>query len=161
MPEATLTSTAGTPYVLRERTTGKVVLLYFGYTHCPDVCPVTMANIAQALAKVAPDVRQAVTVIMVTTDPRRDTPDVLRTWLDRFDRDFVGLTGDSVAIASLAQSLRLGTPIVEKNDADTGYTVAHSATVLGYSRDGLAHIAYPFGLRQQDWVHNLQQLAAP
>lgn len=161
LPADTLLDTDGLPWPIAAKVAGKPTLLFLGYTHCPDVCPVTMANIAQALAHSSPEVRRAITVVLITTDPRRDTPEVLRNWLDRFDRSFIGLTGDSALIADLSRRLRLGIPVLPSERPDTGYTVGHSATVLGFSRDGLAHVAYPFGVRQADWVRNLERLVNP
>jgi protein SCO1 len=160
-PELILTATDGRAFDFRRDTEGRAVLLFFGYTHCPDVCPVQMANISAGLAKVAPGVRQAVQVIFVTTDPRRDTGEVLRAWLDHFDRSFVGLRGDSATIAQVMRTLRLGEPIIIPGTADTTYTVSHAAMVLGFSRDNLAHVAYPFGLRQESWARNIPSLVNP
>ncbi len=160
-PELTLTSTDGRTFRFREDTESKVVLLFFGYTHCPDVCPVQMANIAAGLAKVSPDIRQAVRVIFVTTDPRRDTAEALRAWLDHFDCSFIGLRGDSATIAQVMQTLRLGEPIVVPGTDDTTYTVSHAAMVLGFSKDNVAHIAYPFGIRQEAWTRNIPALVNP
>jgi len=97
-------------------------------------------------------------VVFVTTDPRRDTPDVLRAWLNHFDPRFVGLRGDSVEIAAAMQALRLGPPILVPGADDTTYGVEHAAMVLGFTRDNLAHVGYAFGTRQQDWVRNIQAL---
>jgi protein SCO1/2 len=157
-PAITLTATDGKPFRFREDTEGRVVLLFFGYTHCPDVCPVHMANIAGALAHLSPDINQAVQVIFVTTDPRRDTPEVLRDWLDHFDRRFIGLRGDSAAVTDAMRYLHLGEPSVLPTTHDTTITVSHSAMVLGFSRDNLAHVAFPFGIRQQDWARNIPML---
>jgi protein SCO1/2 len=157
-PTLVLTSTAGTLYDFRRETEGRAVLLYFGYTRCPDVCPVTLLNVAQAFARLSPETRRAVTVVFVTTDPRRDTPPVLRAWLDHFDPGFVGLTGDSATIAGAMRALRLGEAIIDRSQGDTNYSVGHAAIVLGFSRDNLAHVGFPFGLRQRDWVNNIQAL---
>jgi cytochrome oxidase Cu insertion factor (SCO1/SenC/PrrC family) len=91
--EFMLTSDTGEPYDFTARTAGKVTLLYFGYTNCPDVCPLNMATTAKALLTLSPDQRSHVVVIFVTTDPARDTPQRLRTWLAQFDPAFIGLTG--------------------------------------------------------------------
>ncbi|HEY7573705.1 MAG TPA: SCO family protein, partial [Thermoanaerobaculia bacterium] len=83
-PDFTLTDTEGGPFDFRARTDGFVTLLFFGYTHCPDVCPVHMANIAAVLADLDYADRARIRVVFVTTDPERDTPGRLREWLDRF-----------------------------------------------------------------------------
>ena len=79
---------------------GKVVLLYFGYTNCPDECPLTMAHLKLAMDQLG-DSANNVRVIMVTTDPKRDTPQVLRSWLTKFSPDFIGLAGSQDALAQV------------------------------------------------------------
>src|SRR5690606_6182779 len=84
----TLPDTDGDPFDFRSRTDGKLTLLFFGYTHCPDVCPVHLANIASALQRLSFEERERVSVVFVSTDPDRDTPQRIREWLDSFDRSF-------------------------------------------------------------------------
>ncbi len=135
-PDITLTDTAGHPYNLVQATQGKVVLLYFGYTHCPDVCPTTMADIATALRHVAPSVRSDVAVVFVTVDPARDTPAVLRQWLDQFDAAFVGLTGPPATVE--AAQRQVGLAVLSGAEQ----VVNHSVETLAFTRDNLAHVAY-------------------
>ena len=158
-PDFILTTTDGKPYDFRKETSGYVALLFFGYTHCPDVCPVHMANIAAALSTLGPEVNQSVKVVFVTTDPSRDTPQVIRTWLDKFDRRFIGLTGDSVAIFGAMKQLHLAPIEREAGPNDSTYSIGHSAFVLAFTRDNLAHVIYPFGVRQTDWARDLQLMA--
>src|SRR5215471_11246300 len=99
-PKFTLTDTSGAPYDVWSKTQGYVTLLFFGYTYCPDMCPAQMALIADALGKIPVESSDKVKVVFVTTDPGRDNPKVLRTWLDHFDKGFVGLTGSEAAIKS-------------------------------------------------------------
>ena len=84
-PNFTLTDTAGHPFDFTRQTRGKLTYLYFGYTHCPDACPLTMGDIASALRRAPASVRSRVAVVFVTVDPRRDTATVLRTWLNSED----------------------------------------------------------------------------
>jgi protein SCO1 len=154
-PEFILTTTEGAPFDFQKETAGYVTLLFFGYTHCPDVCPVHLANIAAALSKLSPEVNNAVKVVFVTTDPARDTPAVMRAWLDKFDHRFIGLTGDTLAIAEAMRLSRLGSAFKETGTSDSSYTVGHSAIVLAFTRDNLAHVVYPFGIRQADWAKDL------
>jgi protein SCO1/2 len=94
----TLEDTQGKPFHFKADTKGTVTLLYFGYTYCPDVCPLQLQNIAAAMKQMTPAEQAQVKVIFVTTDPNRDTPERLRSWLDNFDKRFIGLRGglDSV-----------------------------------------------------------------
>jgi protein SCO1/2 len=159
-PEFVLRATDGKPFDFRKETAGYVTLLFFGYTHCPDVCPVHLANIAAALGKSSPEVNNGVKVVFVTTDPARDTPEVIRTWLDKFDRRFIGLSGDSAEIAGALRQVRMGAPTREQLPNDTTYYVGHAAFVMAFTRDDLAHVVYPFGIRQADWVKDLQKMVA-
>src|SRR5947207_5200923 len=92
-PRFVLTDTSGAPFDFWVRTRGSVTLLFFGYTNCPDQCPMHMASIGLALRKLPANVGDHVKLVFVTTDPARDTTAVLRRWLDHFDKRFVGLTG--------------------------------------------------------------------
>jgi protein SCO1/2 len=158
-PRFTLTDTSGAPYDFFAKTQGYVTLLFFGYTHCPDMCPLQMYTIADAIKKIPPAAADQFKVIFVTTDPDRDTPQVLRTYLDRFDKHFIGLTGNREAInaAQIAANL----PVAKKSAVRPGgaYEVGHAAFVLAYTKDNLAHVIYPVGMKQQDWVHDLPYLA--
>lgn len=158
-PTVALTDTAGRPYDLRTATAGKVTLLYFGYTHCPDVCPAQMADVAAALRPLTPAQRAQVAVVLVTSDPARDTPAVLRTWLDRFDASFVGLTGSLAAIdRDAAES---GVPLEPpQRQKDGSVTVGHGAQVIGYGRDGMAHVLWLAGTSVPDYRADVLRLAA-
>jgi protein SCO1/2 len=159
-PGFTLLDTRGEPYDFFEATRGKVTLLFFGYTHCPDVCPVHMGNIAAVLHDLGAEGRRRIEVVFVTTDPGRDTPQRIRSWLDRFDPRFVGLRGNQAEIDSIQRSLRLPPSVLEPPAADGSYGVGHAAQVLAFSSDGPARIVYPFGTRQADWAHDLPLLVA-
>jgi protein SCO1/2 len=160
-PIVALTDTDGHPYDLSGETQGFLTLLFFGYTHCPDICPVHMANLAAVLKELPPSVTTRVKVIFVTTDPARDTPDRLRTWLDQFDRSFVGLTGDTAEVARAQAALLLPPSQVGPADSGGGYLVGHAAAVVAFTPDGLARAMYPFGIRQADWAHDIPKLLSP
>jgi protein SCO1/2 len=158
-PAFTLTDTEGRPFAFREATAGSVTLLFFGYTNCPDVCPVQIANIAAALHKLPDAVTRQVTVVFVTTDPARDTPKRLRAWLDNFDRGFIGLTGSQAAIDSAQIAMHL--PPAEREDLPDGrYLLGHWAQVIAFTKDGLARFAFPFGTRQSEWAQEIPRLVA-
>jgi protein SCO1/2 len=90
--EFVLTDTEGEPFDFVEETEGKLTLLYFGYVNCPDICPVHLAQIAEVFSQ-HPEVARESEVVFVSVDPDRDTPDVIRDFLDNFDSRFIGLTG--------------------------------------------------------------------
>lgn len=158
-PEFVLTDTDGRPFAFREATAGSVTLLFFGYTNCPDVCPVQIANIAAALHKVPDAIARQVKVVFVTTDPARDTPERLRAWLDHFDRGFIGLTGTQGAIDSAQIAMHLP-PAAREDLPDGRYLVGHWAQVIAFTKDGMARFAYPFGTRQAEWAQEIPRLVA-
>jgi protein SCO1 len=156
-PAFVLTDTSGAAFDFRQRTEGYVTLLFFGYTNCPDECPVHMANLGAAMKKLPIGAADQVKLVFVTTDPARDSPAVVRRWLDSFDRRFIGLTGTEHAIAAVERAA--GVPLATKTGPANGnYGVAHANFVLAYSKDNLAHVIYPGGVSKEDWVHDLPLL---
>ena len=106
-PKFRLTDTSGAAFDFHASTQGYVTLLFFGYTHCPDMCPMQMSMIGEALRKLPPALADQFRVVFVTTDPARDTPHVLRMYLDRFSKGFIGLTGSQEAIDAAQESASL------------------------------------------------------
>jgi protein SCO1/2 len=162
-PEFTLVDTAGHAYDFRARTHGRVTLLYFGYTHCPDECPTSMADVAAALRSVPPAVAAQVTVVFATTDPWRDNAAVLRRWLDRFHppAPYVGLTGTPGQIAGAETTM--GMPISARESPAPGqkagqYAVSHFAGVIVYGRDDRLATLYPSGVVPADIAADLKVL---
>ena len=134
LPDVTLTDQDGNPYNLATDPTTKVVALFFGYTNCPDVCPGILADMATAKRRLPADIVDDVTLILVTTDPARDTPEALKEYLSRVDESFVGLTGDLETIKPAA--LSLGIDISEGTQLPSGgYEVNHGSYVLGFGED--------------------------
>lgn len=159
-PSFVLTGTDGQPYDFGRDTQGKVALLFFGYTHCPDVCPLHMANIAAVLQKLPMDQRALVRVVFVTTDPDRDTPARLKEWLGAIDPTFIGLTGTKPVLDSIQKTLGMPPALKEVPEGgdSANYFIAHAAQVVAFSRDGNAYLIYPNGIRQDDWAHDLPKL---
>lgn len=156
-PRFTLTDTSGAPFDFWQKTDGYVTLLFFGYTHCPSECPLHMANIAMALNRMPASVAEQIKVVFVTTDPGRDNPKVLRSWLDHFDKRFIGLAGSEAAIEA-AQKGSAVPPAKKATLNDRDYQVGHASFVLAYTKDNLAHVIYPGGVTQKDWEHDLPVL---
>lgn len=157
-PDLVLTDSDGARYDLIKETAGKPLLLYFGYTHCPDVCPTTMSDIAIAKSRLPKAERQQLVVIMVTTDPARDTPARLKAWLGSMDTSFIGLTGDFAAIQAGARSVGIDveTPVKEK---DGSIESTHGAEVLAYSpRDDKAHALYMSGTTADQYAADLPKI---
>lgn len=154
----TLTDTDGRPFDFAEETEGYVALLFFGYTNCPDVCPIHMANLGAVLADFPPELRRQFKVVFVTTDPERDRPERLREWLDNFDPEFIGLWGSHGQVNAIETALGLPAS-VRPTDDGADYEVGHAAGVVAFTKDNRAHVIYPFGTRQADWAHDLPKLA--
>jgi protein SCO1/2 len=140
VPDIALPDTDGKPYSLA-KATAPLKLVFFGYTNCPDICQVVMSTIASAVSRLDDGVRKNVQVVFVTTDPARDTEKVLRTYLDRLDPDFVGVTGELTRIIDLAKPLKVFIAKGEKLPSG-GYEVDHSTHVFGVTGDQ-ARIAWP------------------
>jgi protein SCO1/2 len=158
-PKFTLTDTSGARFDLASKTQGYTTLLFFGYTHCPDMCPLQMSMIAQALKKIPPASADQFKVVFVTTDPERDTPQVLRSWLDHFDKRFIGLTGSGAEIEAAQIAANISPAKKSAVRADGAYEVGHAAFVFAYTKDNLAHVIYPVGVKEDDWAHDLPYLA--
>lgn len=158
MPAATLTDTDGRPYDLRAETAGKVTLLFFGYTSCPDACPIQMKVLGDVMSTLEPEVRDRLEVIFVTTDPDRDTPAAMRAYLDQFDPTFVGLTGGDEQLVDLQVAAGLPVAVAEPAGDDGGYLVGHATQVLAFDTAGVATEMFPLGVRQADWARVLPEL---
>jgi protein SCO1 len=113
---------------------GKVTLLYFGYTFCPDVCPTTLANVAAILRKLGPDADQ-VRALFVTVDPNRDTLPVLKSYVKLFAPQVVGLRGTPDQLAALARRYRVSYSVTPKSDGHP-YEVTHSSAVYVFDKTG-------------------------
>lgn len=141
LPDITLTDQNGQPYNLATDPSTPAVALFFGYTNCPDVCPGIMADMATAKRRLPEKIVDDITLIVVTTDPARDTPEVLKEYLARVDESFIGLTGDLEAIKPAA--LSLGIDIAEgKQLPSGGYEVDHGSYVLGFGEERTLQVVW-------------------
>jgi cytochrome oxidase Cu insertion factor (SCO1/SenC/PrrC family)/copper(I)-binding protein len=150
----------GEPFDFAERTDGRLTLLFFGFTHCPDICPVHLANLAAVLDDLPQAVRRGIQVVFVTGDPERDTPERLQQWLAAFDPGFIGLYGSVDEVNAILADLRLPPLVHGPPDERGNYSVGHPAQILAFTPDGYLRVMYPFGTRQTDWAHDLPKLAA-
>jgi protein SCO1 len=158
-PSIRLERAPGIPFDLAAHAKGNLTFLFFGYTHCPDVCPLHMANLAGALKSLPEDTRSRVRVVFVTTDPERDTPERLASWLAQFDSTFVGVTGDSAVLYHAQRGL--GMPVAMKDAAKPdsgGYTISHGAHLWAFTPDDFAHVVYPMGMQRDDLASDIPKL---
>ncbi len=156
-PDVTLTDQFGKPFNVAKDTEGKVVALYIGYTNCPDVCPTTMADLSIAMSSLPKDVAKQVDVVMITSDPDRDTPQRLKNWLGSFSYDAIGLTGPYPKIQEAAKSVGVFLEPPKKN-ADGTITVEHGAQVILFGKDGQSDLIFTSGFAPEDVAHDLQKL---
>ncbi len=154
-PDITIADADGQLFDLSEQR-GKVVLLFFGYTHCPDVCPTTLADWARVRAALGADADK-VRFVFVSVDPDRDTPAVSHGYATQFDTSFIGLTADDATIDRLRSGLNIFAQ-AEQADSSGAYGVAHSAQVFLVDRKGRLRILYPFGSTAGDMLGDIQRL---
>jgi protein SCO1 len=136
---------------------GKLVVLFFGYTHCPDICPTTLSDMAQALKLMPPEAASQVQVLFVTVDPKRDTPEVLRQYVPYFHPDFLGLHGSNEQVAQAAKEFK----IVYRKHLEPGasdYLIDHSAGTYVLDPRGRLRLYLPFAMAPADVAHDLSIL---
>lgn len=157
MPDVTLTATNGEPFNLVTDTAYPVTLVFFGYTNCPDVCPLVMSDLTYTYLHLPPDVRHETQVLFVTTDPARDDRATLRAYLDRYDRDFVGLTGSIGDIVTAADDMAVAVE-GRRRLPSGGYDVGHGAQVIGF-RGNSAPVIWTEGTSTRDMISDITELA--
>jgi protein SCO1/2 len=135
---------------------GKVVLMFFGYTQCPDVCPTTMIEMARVMKELGPQADQ-VQVLFVTLDPQRDTREVLSQYVPAFDKRFIGLYGDAAQTAAVAKEFKIFYAKVPGSNAGN-YTLDHTAGTYVFDRDGKLRLFVRNGQDPRSIVHDIRQL---
>ncbi|MEO8331749.1 MAG: SCO family protein [Gallionella sp.] len=135
---------------------GKVVALFFGYTHCPDVCPTTLADLAQAMGMLGMDADR-VQVLFITVDPERDKPEMLVKYMSVFHPSFLGLHGDAAATAQTAKAFYV---MYQKQPTTTGYNVDHSVGTFLIDPQGQVRLRAPLAQRPAWFVDDIRLLLA-
>jgi len=158
LPAVTLTDHHGDDIRIRPPLMGEVVLVYFGYTNCPDLCPSELGTVATALRGLPPDIAARVRMHFVTIDPARDSVARMREYVGLFDPTFIGLRGTDAVVRRF--QLRLGLLPAERVDTgdDDSYAMRHSAEVFAFTDDGLGHLSFPFGMSVVQWQHDLWKM---
>ncbi|MFJ1809026.1 MULTISPECIES: SCO family protein [unclassified Streptomyces] len=157
-PDLVLTDTQGKSYDLRKETAGHPTLIYFGYTNCPDVCPLTMSNIAVAKKQLSKAAQDELRVVFVTTDPDRDTPAALGKWLKGIDPQVVGLSGKFAAIQAAARTLGISVEAPHK-DKNGKIVSTHGTQVVAFSpkTDG-GYLLYGEDATVDDYTKDLPKI---
>lgn len=135
---------------------GQAIVLFFGYIHCPDVCPTTLAEMAEAMNRLGNDAEK-VTVLFVSVDPKRDTPDIMKAYVTSFHPRFIGLTGSATAIAEVSRAFKV---VAEKHGDVAGgnYSIDHSAGAYIYDPSGRLRSYVTYGSGADVLVHDLKQV---
>ncbi len=158
-PDFALTDENGQPFNLSDLR-GKWILLAYGYTHCPDVCPLTLSHLRDVKKIVDPNGDQ-VQVVFVTIDPERDTPDIMQKYVSHFDKafpqKFKGLSGTPEEIAAAAKPYRVKYEKKETGSAD-GYSMGHTAEVYLIDPQFNWRMTFPFGVKAEEIAADLQTL---
>ena len=152
----TLTDQNGQPFRLSDQR-GRVVLLFFGYTHCPDVCPLTLSTwkkVHKALGREVDGVR----FVFITVDPARDTPEWLKQHVEIFSSDFIGLTGEADELDLVYQTFGVFYEKDTTTDSAAGYLVSHTASTFVVDPDGQWRLRHAFETPVEDIVHDVKQL---
>jgi protein SCO1/2 len=157
VPATALTDTDGESYSLADDTDKRLTLVFFGYTHCPDICQVVLSTLASAMTRLDEADHDQVDVVFVTTDPERDTEQVLRNYLDRFDPTFIGLTGPLDSIIDVGRDLAVA---VEHGDKlpSGGYDVTHGTSVLAIDGGDEVPILWTQGTSATQFASDVHQL---
>lgn len=157
IPSVPLDDADGATYDLAKDATKPLTLVFFGYTHCPDICGIVMGNLAAAMTRLSAADRARVDVVYVTTDPARDTEQVLAHYLDRLDPDFLGLTGDLGDIVALARPLGVGITQGRRLPSG-GYDVTHGTTVTAIDARDEAPAYWPQETSAAQYADDLHTL---
>ncbi len=151
----TLTDQDGQPFRLSDLR-GKVALLFFGYTHCPDICPTTLAEFKRVKALLGDDAAR-VAFVFVSVDGERDTPERLTAYVRAFDPQFIGLTGDDAALRPIARDFGVFYQRVNY-ESDANYLVDHTASTFVVDQDGRLRLVFPYGTDPAAIVTRLRAL---
>lgn len=136
---------------------GKAVVLFFGYTHCPEVCPTTLSDMAKAMRLLKPEEAKQVQVLFVTVDPERDTPKILRQYVPFFDPSFLGLYGTPDETAAVAKAFHIYYA-KHREPGEKGYLVDHTAGSYVFDRKGRLRLFQPYAQSPADIAHDLHLL---
>lgn len=158
------TASVGGPFALTDQNgalrkdkdfRGKFMLAYFGYTYCPDVCPLTLGVMEDAIAKLPREQRASVVPVFVTVDPERDTPKVLKTYMEGFGKEWIGLTGSPVEIATVAKEYRVY--YAKQPLEGGGYGMNHTSVIYLMGRDGTFVTHYDEGISPEQLAADLKK----
>lgn len=155
-PDFTLTDETGAPFSLSDLR-GKWILLAYGYTSCPDICPTTLAQLRDVKTDLGPDADK-VRVVFVSVDPERDTPDILQRYLAHFGTDFKGLSGTPEEVAAAAKLYGVRYEKGAEIESAAGYLLSHTAYVYLIDPEFRLRVTFPFGVESEEIVSDITYL---
>ncbi len=155
-PEIALVRDDGSNFRLSEQR-GNIVLLFFGYTSCPDVCPTTLSELRKLNTELGTNAER-VKVIFITVDPERDTPEQIQKYVSIFNPAFIGLSGSVVELEPIWKSYGVYREVEQVSTSASGYLVTHTARVYLIDRDGNLRLSYSYGTPTDDILHDLKIL---
>lgn len=155
-PDFSLAASTGNTFTLSEHQ-NQLIVLGFGFTHCPEICPTTLAKLARVYKELGAQATN-VQVLYITVDPERDNVERLREYMGYFNSNFIGLTGDPKVLESLRKDY--GIIAAKKMHGDGNYDVHHSSYVYLIDRKGLLRALVPYGKSQEDILHDIKLLLA-
>ncbi|MEP1214864.1 MAG: SCO family protein [Marinobacter sp.] len=159
MPELAfeLTDTSGET-ITADETDGEIRMVFFGFTHCPDVCPTTLQKLSRAVKDMPAELQEDTRIVFISVDPGRDTPDRIRSYVDFFSERAIGLTGEEKALRELSKRYRT-TFGYDDPDEEGNYNVSHSGAVYVFDREGDARLLFRPELSVEDIRADLVTLA--
>jgi protein SCO1 len=140
---------------------GKAVLVFYGYTHCPDICPLTLADfkrIKGAMQQTSPNLADHVAFVMISVDGERDTPDVMKHYVEMFDPTFIGLTGNPDTVANIGLDYGVKVEKQKPSGTQASYLIAHTSFTYLFDPQGNWRIAYPFDTPNDQIANDVQRL---
>ena len=155
-PDFNLLDSTGQSFVLSDQK-GKIVLMFFGYASCPDVCPTTLADLKRTF-EILGDLAGEVQVVFITLDPERDTPEKIQAYTSLFNPAFLGLSGDMDTLEPIWKAYGVFREIDEETVTEAGYLVSHSARIYLVDQSGHLRITYTFGTPPEDIVKDIEHL---
>jgi protein SCO1/2 len=155
-PEISLTDASGNPFRLNDNR-GKITLVFFGYTFCPDVCPTTLAELKLAVDQLNVADASRVQVVFISVDPERDTIEGVQKYVERFNPDFIGLSGTQAELEPIWSGFGVYREIVDGTSA-TNYIINHTARVTLIDQNGNMRLTYGFQTPPADIAHDIELL---
>jgi protein SCO1/2 len=135
---------------------GKVILIFFGFTHCPDVCPMTLHRFKKVDEELK--INNRVKFVYITVDPERDTPERLKEYMETYGPNFIGLTGSKDALESIYTNYGVFTEKVEMPESALGYTINHTSRIFVIDREGYWRLLIPYDSAPEDILHDIRLL---